>query len=50
MGKKRGQKENLKHIAQADTGVILVKWNWGVNHTTLVLGGSKMVAAIEIIT
>lgn len=46
-GKKKGQKENLKHIAQSDIGFILVIWNWGVNHMPLVLAGSKMVAGRE---
>lgn len=46
-GKKKGQKENLKHIAQSDIGFILVKWNRDVNHTPLVLARSKMVAGRE---
>lgn len=46
-GKKRGTKENLKHIAQSDIGFFLVKWNRGVNHTPLVLARSKMVKGRE---
>lgn len=40
-GEKRGQKENLKRIAQSDSGFILVKI------LSLVLAGSKMVAGRE---